>query len=64
MVNAVCQVNSLWGFWKKDRGDGAISECWDVLIKVQRRQTEKRFISSSRKAFAAQFDSITACALL
>ena len=53
VINAICQTDRLWGFRKKDRGHGAISECWNVLIEIQRRETEKRFIGSSQKAFAA-----------
>ena len=64
VVDAIRQLDRLWGFWKKDRGNGAISDCWYVLIKIQRRETGRRFIGSGRRAFSAQFDSITSRAFL
>ena len=39
VVDAIFQVNHLWGFWKKHIGNGANSECWYDSIEIQPRQS-------------------------
>ena len=40
VVDTIGQTDHLWGFWKKDRVNGAILKRRNVLIKIQRRGAE------------------------
>ena len=40
VVDAICQVDRLCGFWKKDRGNRAMSKSWNVLIEIKRREAD------------------------